>query len=69
MILRKNEDLTLQEAVELLHNAAKNPTEMVSFIPPVKPSTGDVFVYLPGENLQTIGKTIDIRVLIYGKTY
>ena len=52
VILRKNEDLTLQEAVELLHNAAKNPTEMVSFILPVKPSAGDVFMYLPGENLQ-----------------
>ena len=45
VILRINEGLSLQEAVKLLHSDVKNPTEMVSFVPPVKPSAGDVSVY------------------------
>ena len=33
VILSKNQDLTLQEAVNLLRNAARNPTEMVDVRP------------------------------------
>ena len=47
VILRKNKDLTLHEAVSLLQNAARDPMEMVSYVPPVRPIAGDIFVYSP----------------------
>ena len=53
----RNEDLTLQEALNLLQNAVKNP-ELVSYVPPVKPKAGDIFVYSPGENLHKIGESV-----------
>ena len=56
VILKKIYNLTLPEVVKLLHDAMKNPNEMVSFVPPVEPSAGDVFVYSLGENLHKIGK-------------
>ena len=56
VISRKNDDLTLQEAVNLLLNAARTPTKMVNFVPPVKPIAGDIFVYSPGENLHKVGE-------------
>ena len=64
----KNEDLTLQEALNLLQNAVRNP-ELVSYVPPVKPKAGDVFVYSPGENLHKIGEfsfcTYALKLAIY----
>ena len=56
----RNEDLTLQEALNLLQNAVKNP-ELVSYVPPVKPKAGDIFVYSPGENLHKIGESVSIH--------
>ena len=58
MVLRKNDDLTLQEAIKLLQKAARDPTDVVSFLPPVKPIAGDIFVYSPGENLHKIGEIL-----------
>ena len=53
----RSEDLTLQEALNLLQNTVKNP-ELVSFVPPVKLKAGNIFVYSPGENLHKIGESV-----------